>query len=85
MAIEETLTGNGASTEFIPASDRTEIMVFGFTGAGTVSLIEKLPSGTEYNHGTIRGTLSVDTIDTGNTYYFQAHDVEGNVTVYAGP
>ena len=85
MALEETLTGNGASAEFTPAGNPTEVMVFGFTGSGSVSLIEKLPSGTEYNHGTIRGTRAVVTPDTGNSYYFQAHDVEGDVTVYAGP
>jgi hypothetical protein len=84
-AVDETITGNGVSTVFTPSNGVSEFMVFGFTGKGSISLIEITTAGTEFSHGTVRGSSAIATPDNGNTYKFQAHNVDGDVNVYMGP
>ncbi len=85
MAIDETITGTGESSDFTPSAATSEFMVFGFTGAGSVSLIETTAGATEFNHGTVRGSMGMLTPDTGSTYKFRANKVDGDVNIYMGP
>lgn len=84
-AIEGVLTADGITAAFTPTVSPSEVKVYGFTGSGSINLIEYSSTAKAYDHGTVRGAFSLVTTDTGNTYKLQAHGVYGNVNYYMGP
>jgi len=82
MAIDETITGNNTSTEFIPTGSLAEVLVEAESD-GLVSLEEK--AGGDWHKLTdATGAYVVSTPDYANvmTYRFRAHGLTDSVRVF---
>lgn len=84
MAINETITGDTASSTTVPTVSASDIIVEG-NGTGTIRLQVKAPGGNWVNISQDTGAFSIQTADPTLTYRFLPQDVVGNVRVFMGP